>query len=110
MPFFLFQARYTSAAIKAMIDRPQDREAAARPLVEAVGGKLHSLFFCFGSDDVMAIVEAPDDRSFAAASLALGASGAFSGGRTTKLMDAKEAMSAMKLAADAARVYKPATA
>ena len=32
MPFYMFQARYTAAAIKAMVDNPQDREAAARPL------------------------------------------------------------------------------
>ena len=49
MPFYMFQARYTADAIKAMVDNPQDREAAARPLIEAIGGKLHNLFFCFGN-------------------------------------------------------------
>jgi uncharacterized protein with GYD domain len=66
MPFYMLQARYTAAALKAMVDNPQDREAAARPLVEAVGGKLHHLFFCFGAEDVVALIEAPDDKAMAA--------------------------------------------
>lgn len=110
MPMYMFQARYTAAAIKAMVDKPQDREVAARPLVEAVGGTLKNLFFCLGEDDVVAIIEAPDDEAMAAGALAIGASGAFSSGRTTKLMTAQQAMSAMKKAAAAAKVYKPATA
>jgi uncharacterized protein with GYD domain len=109
MPFYLFQGRYTAAALKAMVDNPQDREAAARPLIEAVGGKLHHLFFCFGSDDVVALIEAPDDKAMAAGALAVGASGALSGGATTKLMTAGEAMEAMATAKKASVSYKPAT-
>ena len=52
MPHYLFQGRYTAQAIKVMVDNPQDREAAARPLIESLGGKLHHLFFCFGAEDV----------------------------------------------------------
>ncbi len=110
MPFYLLSARYTAAALKAMVDKPQDREAAARPLVEAVGGKLHNLFFCFGSDDVIALIEAPDDKAMAACALTVGASGAFSGGATTKLMTSKEAIAAMRAAKKAGKSYKPATA
>ncbi|MGJ5620413.1 GYD domain-containing protein [Sulfitobacter sp. MF3-043] len=109
MPFYMFQARYTADAIKAMVNKPQDREAAARPLIEAVGGKLHHLFFCFGADDVVALIEAPTDEAMAAGALAVGASGAFSGGATTKLMTSREAMGAMAAAGKAAASYKPAT-
>ena len=109
MAYYLFQASYTPDALKAMVDDPQDRETAARPLIEAVGGKLHSLFFCFGKDDVMAIIEAPDDQAMAAAALVVGGSGAFSSGRTTKLMTSAEAMAAMNAARTAAETYTPAT-
>lgn len=109
MPFYMFQGRYSVAAIKAMVDNPQDREAAARPLIEAVGGKLHHLFFCFGAEDVVALIEAPDDKAMAACALAVGASGAMSGGATTKLMTSKDAMAAMAAAKKAAGSYKPAT-
>lgn len=109
MAFYLFQASYTPAALKAMVDNPQDREAAARPLIEAVGGKLHHLFFCFGKEDVVALIEAPDDAAMAACALAVGASGAMSGGATTKLMTSSEATAAMGAAKTASASYKPAT-
>jgi len=110
MSFYLFKGCYTAAAIAAMVDDPQDREAAARPLIEAVGGTLHHLFFCFGDEDVIALIEAPDDEAMAACALAVGASGAFSGGSTTKLMTASEAMVAMAKAKEASKSYKAATA
>ena len=110
MSYYLFQGRYTADAIRAMVTKPQDREAAARPLIEAVGGKLHHLFFCFGADDVVALIEAPNDEAMAACALAVGASGAMSGGSTTKLMTSADAMKAMAKAKTAAANYKPATA
>jgi uncharacterized protein with GYD domain len=45
MSFYLYQLSYSSEAMKAMITKPSDREAAARKLIEAAGGKLHHLFF-----------------------------------------------------------------
>ena len=107
MPFYMFQGRYSTDAIKAMVNNPQDRETAGRALVESVGGKLHSMFFTFGSDDIVAIIEGPDDKTAAACSMALGASGAFSGGATTKLLTSSEAMEAMGIAKEAAAGYKP---
>jgi len=109
MPFYLFQASYTPDALRAMVAKPQNREEGARPLIEGIGGKLHHLFFCFGGDDIVALIEAPDDQAMAAGALAVGASGAFSAGRTTKLMSAADAMKAMAGAQKAAANYKPAT-
>jgi uncharacterized protein with GYD domain len=106
MSFYMFQGRYTTAAMKAMVDKPQDREVAARPLIEALGGKLHHLFFCFGSEDVVALIEAPDDKAAVACSMAVGASGIMSAGATTKLMTSAEAMTAMAAAKKAAASYK----
>lgn len=109
MPFYLFTGRYSTDSIKAMVAKPQDREAAARKLIEGIGGKLHHLFFAFGDEDVYALIEAPDDRAMAAGSMVVGASGAMSGGKTIKLMSSKEAMEAMKAAGKAAAGYTPAT-
>lgn len=109
MPLYMFQARYTATAIKSMVDDPQDREPPARKLIEAVGGKLHNLYFCFGTEDAVVIIEAPDDNAMAAIAMAVGASGAFSGGSTTKLMTTKEAMTAMATAKAASGSYVPAT-
>ncbi|MEO1139988.1 MAG: GYD domain-containing protein [Pseudomonadota bacterium] len=109
MPFYMFQGRYSTASLKAMVDNPQDREAAAGQLIEEVGGKLHSFFFCFGEQDVMAVIEAPDDDTMAACALVVGASGSMAGGATTKLMTSAEAMKAMTAAGKAVASYKPAS-
>jgi uncharacterized protein with GYD domain len=109
MAFYLFQCSYTPAALKALVDNPQDREAAARTLIESMGGKLHHFFFSFGKSDVVALIEAKDDVTMAAGALAIGASGAMSSGATTKLLTSSEAMGAMKAAKVASASYKPAT-
>jgi uncharacterized protein with GYD domain len=107
MPFYMFQGRYTTDSIKSLVQSPQDREAAARRMIEGLGGKLHSFFFSFGSEDVVAIMEMPDDVAMAAGSMLVGGSGAMSAGSTTKLLTMDEATAAMKAAGKAASHYKP---
>ena len=107
MPYYLFKGRYTTDSIKSLVSKPEDREVAARKMIEALGGKLHHLFFCFGEEDIIALIEAPDDETMAAGALLVGASGTMSGGSTTKPMTAKEAMKAMKKAGKASPSYKP---
>lgn len=107
MPFYLFKGRYSTDSLKSLVANPQDREAEARKMIEALGGKLHHLFFCFGDDDVIALIEAPDDQTMAAGALVVGASGTMSGGSTTKLMTSSEAMSAMAKAGQATGSYNP---
>lgn len=109
MSFYLFQASYTPEAIKAMIATPQDRHAAAEKMITELGGTLHHLFFSFGAEDVVALIEVPDDVSMVAGSLLVGGSGAFSAGRTTKLITIEESMEAMRKAHKAAASYTPAT-
>jgi len=109
MSLFMFQAKYSADAFKAMLNKPQDRTAAAEAIVEATGGKLQALYFAFGDYDVVAIIDAPDDQAMAAGAMVLAASGAFSGGKTTKLMTASDAKSAMEAAASAASSYTPVT-
>jgi len=109
MPHYMFQGRYSVESIRAMVENPQDREGAARALIEAMGGKLHSMFFAFGSEDIVAIIDVPDDKTAAAAALAIAAGGAFSSGATTKLMTTTEAMDAMGHAQKAVAKYTPPT-
>jgi uncharacterized protein with GYD domain len=109
MPLYMFQAKYSVDAFGAMLKKPQDRTRAARQIVEAVGGKLVHLYFSFGEYDVVAIVETPDDQAMGSAAMVLAASGAFSGGKTTKLATAAEAKSMMEGAAKAASSYKAIT-
>ncbi len=107
MSYYMFQMTYAQSAIKAMIEKPTDREAAARKLIEAVGGKLHHLFFAFGKYDIVCLIEFPDDKASMACTAAIGASGAASSMMTTKLLTVSEAMAAMAMAAKVTDAYKP---
>lgn len=107
MSFYMFKGRYNTDSLRALVDNPQDREAAAGEMIASMGGKLHHLFFCFGEDDVMALIEAPDDATMAACALVVGASGTMAGGSTTKLMTSAEAMGAMKAAQAGRKAYQP---
>ena len=51
MPFYMFKGRYNTDSLKSLVAHPEDREAEARKMIEALGGKLHHLFFCFGDQD-----------------------------------------------------------
>lgn len=106
MPFYLYQISYSTAAVKALLAKPQDRESAARKMIEAAGAKLHSFFFSFGSSDVVTIIEAPDDKTMAAISMTVAASGGVRSGSTTQLLSMDEAMQAMKTAGRIAKAYK----
>ncbi len=110
MSYYLYQLAYSSPAMKAMVAKPTDREAAARKLIEAAGGKLHHLFFAFGKFDVVCLIEAPNDVALLATAAAVGASGTVSAAATTKLFTAQEAMSAMTLAGKITGSYVPPTA
>ena len=109
MAFYLIKANYSTDAIKAMVNNPQDREVAARKAIEALGGTLHHFFFALGDADVIAIIEVPDDKTIVAGSLIVSASGNFSKYSTTKLMTSSEAMAAMSKAKDVVSAYTPPT-
>ena len=109
MAFYLLRANYSADAIKAMISEPQDREAAGRKAIEALGGKLHNFFFALGDSDVIAIIEAPDDTVMAAGSMMIGATGSITNISTTKLLTMSEAMEAMGKARDASSAYTSPT-
>jgi uncharacterized protein with GYD domain len=107
MPFYLYQLAYSGDAIKAMVANPTDREAAARKLIEALGGKLHHMFFSFGQYDVVCLIEGPDDIMMMAGAASVASAGTVSASATTKLMTSSEAMLALKKAGEVTGAYKP---
>lgn len=98
MPQYLLQVCYSPSSVKAMVANPQNREDAARKVVESVGGTLKSFHFAFGEFDVVMIAEFPDNAAAASVALATGASGALSRFQTTTLMTTSEGMEAMRKA------------
>ncbi len=104
MPLYLARFSYTTDAMKALVNQPQDRSAAAREVAESLGGKLVGFWYAFGEFDGVFLMEAPDNASAAALAMAVGASGAVSI-ETTVLLDMDEAQEAMRKAAEA--TYRP---
>ena len=107
MPFYLYQLSYSADAIRSMVANPSDREAAARKLVEALGGKLHHMFFAFGQYDVVCLIEGPDDTFMMAGAAAVASAGTVSASATTKLMTSADAMAAMTKAGEVTGAYQP---
>jgi uncharacterized protein with GYD domain len=105
MALYLSRFSYTTDAIKALLDQPQDRSAAAREMADSLGGKLLGFWYAFGEFDGVFLMEAPDNASAAAVAMAVGASGALSEIETTVLLNMDEAQEAMRKAAGA--TYRP---
>src|SRR5207245_11494002 len=102
MPFYLTRFSYTPATWAKLIKNPEDRRAAAKQYIEAVGGKLHGFWYAFGDHDGYTLWEAPDNVSMAATALAIGAGGARSSLQTTVLLTIEETLAAMPQASSIA--------
>lgn len=90
MPKYFFQASYTAEGIKGLHkDKASGRKAAVAASLETLGGKLESMYWAFGADDVVGIWDLPDNVSAAALALAVSAAGAVKI-RTTPLMTVEE--------------------
>ncbi len=98
MPSYLIQASYTAEGLKGLMkDKASGRKAAISKALSALGGKLESIYYCFGEHDVIVIAEGPDNVSAAALSLAVSATGLVRT-TTTPLLTVAEADEALKKA------------
>ncbi|MCL5778016.1 GYD domain-containing protein [Limibaculum sp. FT325] len=51
MATFIVQGRYSEAAIRGFVSKPEDREKAVSKLIEAAGGKLKAFYVTSGEND-----------------------------------------------------------
>lgn len=108
MPIFISQGRYTQAAIKGMIARPEDRSKAVSRLVKDAGGRLLSYYLTFGEYDFLLVAEAPDEGAMASAVLAAASGGGVADVRTTLAMTPGDAMKAFAAAGELAPSFRSA--
>jgi uncharacterized protein with GYD domain len=99
MPQYLGRFKYSSDAVRALVESPQDREAAARDVLESLGGKLLGFWYAFGEFDGVFIAEAPDNATVLALAMAVGGAGAMASFETTVLLSMDEGQEAMRKAA-----------
>ena len=106
MPKYLIQGSYTAEGLKGLKkDTAAGRRAVVQAAVKALGGKVETFHFSFGADDVVLIVDLPDN--VAAAALATTASGSGTVRlRTTPLLTVEEADKALAVETK----YRPAGA
>ena len=74
-------------------------------LAGSLGAKLEQFFSSFGEDDYLAIIDAPDDLTAGALSVAVGSSGSLRNLRTIKLITQEEGRKVLEKAKAA---YVPA--
>jgi uncharacterized protein with GYD domain len=90
MAKYLIQGSYTPDGIQGLMkEGASGRRDHFRQNVASLDGSVETLYFAFGSDDLVAIVDLPDNVSSAALSLGIGAGGAFRS-RVTVLLTPEE--------------------
>ncbi len=97
MAKYLISASYSTEGVRGVMKEggTARRDAIAKG-IEALGGRLEAFYFAFGKEDVILIIEAPDNTTVAALSLTVSASGAV-GSRTTVLLTPAEIDAATKM-------------
>lgn len=76
MPKYLQRCRYTAEGLKGLQrDGGTGRKEAVANAARSLGAKIEAMYFTMGEDDAIIIVDAPDDATMTAASIAVGATG-----------------------------------
>lgn len=99
MPKYLIQGSYTPEGLKGLVkDTASGRKAAVQAAMKSVKGRLESVYFALGSDDVVVIVDAPGNIAIAALTLGIGSTGLINV-RTTALLTVEEVDQALAMSA-----------
>lgn len=96
MAKYMIQAAYTAEGLQGLLrDKASGRRAAVSRALEALGGKLESIYYSFGDYDVLVIADVPDNVTAAAVGLNVSSSGLVRT-RTTPLLTVDEADKALQ--------------
>jgi uncharacterized protein with GYD domain len=97
MPKYLLQASYTTEGIQGLVgDSASGRRADVQAAVQAVGGRVEAFYYAFGADDVIIILDLPDNVTAAAVGLTTSGSGGVRV-RTTPLLTVEEVDKALEV-------------
>ncbi len=108
MALFMLMGKYSPEAMKAIMQSGSDREAAAKKVIEAAGGKLLGFYGMFGQDyNVAVIVDAPGNAEYIGAIAPAVMSGTFSAFKTIPLFTSADVQKASKIAKKVAASYTP---
>jgi uncharacterized protein with GYD domain len=97
MPKYLIQASYTTQGIQGLVrDSASGRRADVQAAVKALGGQLEAFYYAFGADDVVMILDLPNNVTAAAVGLTTSGTGAVHV-RTTPLLTVEEVDQALEI-------------
>jgi uncharacterized protein with GYD domain len=96
MAKYMWTGSYTPEGTRGLIaEGGSARKAVVEKMLASIGGKLECMYYSFGSDDVLIVVDAPDNVSAAAVGMTVASSGAVHG-RMTVLLTPEEIDKAAK--------------
>ena len=76
MPKYLVQASYTPEGVKGVLSEGgTGRAKAVAQVTESLGGTVEACYFAFGSDDIIVVLDFPDNASMAAVAMTVAATG-----------------------------------
>ena len=107
MAKYAFFFSYTSETWARMIQRPGDRTAAVRQLLDKLGGSLESMYWMTGAHDGLVIADIPDSVGAAALSVSVGSTGAFETLETHELFDQDQLAQILSRSKDTTDSYQP---
>jgi uncharacterized protein with GYD domain len=100
MAKYLIEASYSQLGLKGLIkDGGTGRRAVVEAAVKSLGGHLDAFYFAFGTSDIYAVVDAPDNITVAAFALAIGGTGVAAHLKTVVLLTPEEVDQAAKKSA-----------
>ncbi len=101
-------AKYSSEALKGMVENPMSRAKAVSAVFEGSGVKVHSIDFCLGDWDVVLMAEAESMDQYTAVILTVVSSGAIDDWKTYPLISDDDFTKGMKKANElaSASAYK----
>ena len=95
MAKYMYQASYTVEGVRGLLkESASGRRKAVESAIAALHGKVESFYYCFGSDDVVLIMELPDNVAAAGLGMTVAASGMVRG-KITPLLTVEEADKAL---------------
>jgi uncharacterized protein with GYD domain len=98
MPHYMTQFSYEAEAWRALSKNPVNRFDAVKALGEKLGAHVIASFYSFGDYDGVILMEAPDNQTAAALVIAAVSPGHLKSVKTTVLLTAEEAISALRKA------------
>jgi uncharacterized protein with GYD domain len=108
MTVYITQGRYTHQGLKGLVNKPEDRDAEVRKLVESAGGKLLSYYITFGEFDFLLVTEGADPVATFSTLAIAGAGGSVTDLRTTIGLTTAEAMRGYEMAKTGATQFRSA--